>query len=99
MGKLNKPKFKPEICRVKLNQEQAVLTCSCYDQGQQWVHDSSPSVKGVGVGPSPKGRKGRTSPLACMPQFYPYGWAGKILWFSYGLNTGYYLSQSESATS
>jgi hypothetical protein len=26
-----KPKFKPEITRVKLNPEQAVLTCACYD--------------------------------------------------------------------
>lgn len=25
-----KPKFKPEIARVKLNPEQAVLVCSCY---------------------------------------------------------------------
>jgi len=25
-----KPKFKPEITRVKLNPEQAVLGCSCY---------------------------------------------------------------------
>ena len=25
-----KPKFKPEISRIKLNVEQAVLTCSCY---------------------------------------------------------------------
>ncbi len=26
-----KPKFKPVITRVKLNPEQAVLQCSCYD--------------------------------------------------------------------
>ena len=26
-----KPKFKPEITRVKLNPEQAVLACACYD--------------------------------------------------------------------
>jgi len=25
-----KPKFKPEITRVKLNPEQAVLSCACY---------------------------------------------------------------------
>lgn len=25
-----KPKFKPEITRVKLNPEQAVLACACY---------------------------------------------------------------------
>jgi len=27
-----KPKFKPEVTRVKLNPEQAILGC-CYDQG------------------------------------------------------------------
>ncbi len=26
-----KPKFKPEITRVALNPEQAVLVCNCYD--------------------------------------------------------------------
>lgn len=26
-----KPKFRPVITRVKLNPEQAVLACSCYD--------------------------------------------------------------------
>ncbi len=28
-----KPKFKPVITRVKLNPEQAVLTCTCYSTG------------------------------------------------------------------
>jgi len=28
-----KPKFKPTITRIKLNPEQAVLACSCYDSG------------------------------------------------------------------
>ena len=28
-----KKKFKPEITRIKLNPEQAVLSCSCYDSG------------------------------------------------------------------
>lgn len=28
-----KPKFKPVITRIKLNPEQAVLTCFCYDSG------------------------------------------------------------------
>jgi hypothetical protein len=28
-----KPKFRPVITRVKLNPEQAVLTCECYDTG------------------------------------------------------------------
>ncbi|MFH0732129.1 MAG: hypothetical protein V2A72_04295 [Candidatus Omnitrophota bacterium] len=29
----NKKKFKPQVTRVKLNPEQAVLGCSCYDIG------------------------------------------------------------------
>lgn len=29
-----KPKFKPEITRVKLNPEQAVLSCGCYNNGR-----------------------------------------------------------------
>ena len=28
-----KPKFRPEITRVRLNPEQAVLQCTCHDQG------------------------------------------------------------------
>jgi len=32
-----KPKFKPEITRVKLNPEQAVLSCNCFQYG--WVTD------------------------------------------------------------
>ncbi len=30
-----KQKFRPEISRVKLTIEQAVLTCSCYDVGEK----------------------------------------------------------------
>jgi len=30
-----KPKFKPVITRVKLNPEQAVLTCACHTVGYQ----------------------------------------------------------------
>jgi hypothetical protein len=33
----NKPKFKPEITRIKLNPEQAVLTCSCFNTGHNWL--------------------------------------------------------------
>ena len=35
-----KPKFKPEITRVKLNPEQAVLSCTCMSIGMQWTHTS-----------------------------------------------------------
>jgi hypothetical protein len=31
-----KLKFKPTITRVKLNPEQAVLTCGCYTTGGRW---------------------------------------------------------------
>ncbi len=30
-----KPKFKPQITRVKLNPEQAVLACTCYNTGKR----------------------------------------------------------------
>jgi hypothetical protein len=39
-----KPKFKPVVTRVKLNPEQAVLTCSCYSEGWQF----GPGTPGVG---------------------------------------------------
>ncbi|MFH1191654.1 MAG: hypothetical protein V1670_05615 [Candidatus Omnitrophota bacterium] len=32
-----KPKFKPVITRVKLNPEQAVLSCNCYSSGARLV--------------------------------------------------------------
>lgn len=31
-----KMKFKPEITRVRLNPEQAVLACTCYSGGLRW---------------------------------------------------------------
>jgi len=31
-----KPKFRPEIRRIKLNPEQAVLFCACYSQGKRY---------------------------------------------------------------
>ena len=35
------PKFKPEITRIKLNPEQAVLTCNCYDDNTRWLVTSA----------------------------------------------------------
>lgn len=40
-----KPKFKPVITRVKLNPEQAVLSCNCYGWGYQTAI-AGPSLKG-----------------------------------------------------
>lgn len=31
-----KPKFKPEITRIRLNPEQAVVMCACYNLGRQY---------------------------------------------------------------
>jgi len=38
---LSKQKFKPNISRVKLNPEQAVLVCACYNQGFGDISTSS----------------------------------------------------------
>lgn len=43
---MQKPKFKPEINRVKLNPEQAVLQCSCYDTNRHPL----PPETGGGLG-------------------------------------------------
>jgi len=37
-----KPKFKPEITRVKLNPEQAVLACPCYVSGYRTGTSTNP---------------------------------------------------------
>lgn len=48
-----KPKFRPEIRRIKLNPEQAVLACTCYQFGRR-VYDGAvvtryfPQYPGVG---------------------------------------------------
>lgn len=34
---VKKPKFKPVITRVKLNPEQAVLTCTCMSRNTRWT--------------------------------------------------------------
>jgi len=41
-----KAKFRPEIVKVKLDSEQAVLTCVCYDVG----HYNSHSVGSTSIG-------------------------------------------------
>ena len=35
-----KPKFRPKITRIKLNSEQAVLTCNCWSSG---IHGTDPA--------------------------------------------------------
>ena len=45
-----KPKFKPVITRVKLNPEQAVLSCNCYYFGVRWAGAmlADPPLTGIG---------------------------------------------------
>lgn len=38
-----KPKFRPVITRIKLNPEQAVLSCNCYG----WGHQTAVAGSGV----------------------------------------------------
>jgi hypothetical protein len=45
-----KPKFKPQISRVKLNPEQAVLSCSCYGPGNPGDWHVRVIFKGAGLG-------------------------------------------------
>lgn len=41
-----KPKFKPEVTRIKLNPEQAVLQCACYNSGWNGEGKAHPSEQG-----------------------------------------------------
>jgi hypothetical protein len=66
-----KPKFKPEITRVKLNPEQAVLTCSCYSMGYQY--QGAPIIIDDPLPPAdethflgPKNAYADANPIACM---------------------------------
>lgn len=45
-----KPKFNPEITRVKLNPEQAVLSCTCFDANklEGGTHGSATQVCLIG---------------------------------------------------
>jgi len=48
-----KPNFRPKVTRIKLNPEQAVLTCSCYDGGTTWdYYGPGHYLLGVSNGPS-----------------------------------------------
>jgi hypothetical protein len=42
-------KFNPQITRVKLNPEQAVLACPCYDTGWDGQGDPHPAQQGCDI--------------------------------------------------
>ncbi|MBN3038786.1 MAG: hypothetical protein JW869_05135 [Candidatus Omnitrophica bacterium] len=44
-----KQKFNPQITRVKLNPEQAVLACACYNSGYDGAGDSHPAQQGCDI--------------------------------------------------
>lgn len=45
---MSKPKFNPIVTRIKLNPEQAVLSCACWDLGRyQAVTTNRTDVAGV----------------------------------------------------
>ena len=53
-----KLRFKPEITRVKLDPEQAVLNCACYDLGNQSFYNALGSAPGPDI-------------VACNTNMYP----------------------------
>jgi hypothetical protein len=62
---LKKPKFKPEITRIKLNPEQAVLTCSCYSTGYRGTPDmTDPAEETHFLGP--KNAYASLYPVVCV---------------------------------
>ncbi len=59
--RVQKPKFKPVVTRVKLNPEQAVLQCNCYATGQVGVFGGGsvqldPDIGGPFVACNPVGK-------------------------------------------
>jgi hypothetical protein len=60
-----RPKFKPEIRRIKLNPEQAVLACSCYANGHRY---SGTSLNGPNMGVVACGPGGRADFMSDAPK-------------------------------
>ena len=69
-----KPKFRPKITRVKLNPEQAVLTCNCFSRGVIGVLPKT--FSDVSYGTACEGERGRLGHIVGYdtgdPRFYGY---------------------------
>jgi len=69
-----KPKFKPVITRIKLNPEQAVLSCNCFNTGTRYKdigqYVSFPSFFGCNSG---KGHAGLSDNTITCHQAIGYG--------------------------
>lgn len=50
---VSKPKFNPKILRVKLNPEQAVLSCSCFDISAIPTGSHNSGELACAIGPAP----------------------------------------------
>ncbi len=48
-----KPKFRPRITRIKLNPEQAVLACNCFNSNWNVIRVASGSGYALGANPFP----------------------------------------------
>ena len=68
-----KPKFKPVITRVKLNPEQAVLTCNCYSGGMRMFQATyfGDTYSGVTCQYSSRSQAKHNMPV-CNPTAYYY---------------------------
>ena len=62
-----KPKFKPDIIRIKLNPEQAVLICECFIEGRKYV----------GTGGAPEFLTICTAIVNGSKSYFPYGMHGE----------------------
>lgn len=67
MGK--KPGFRPKVTRIKLNPEQAVLSCDCFNLGVRWA----PSRLVVTVSFPAADRSGVCSSRTKIGSDYAYG--------------------------
>ena len=86
-------KFRPEITRVKLNPEQAVLTCNCYGEG--WKTDfSGPRFIHFGTGP-----ENRWHNTCNYDHYRPDVKSSFHLWGHYEHVASYYNRFSESSAS
>lgn len=69
-----KTRFKPEIKRIKLNPEQAVLACSCHN-GQRWLSTTShPGYPGTNDHCNPGGKYSSRRPCTTTGPVVGYRW-------------------------
>ncbi|MFH1413697.1 MAG: hypothetical protein ABIG56_02510 [Candidatus Omnitrophota bacterium] len=84
---MKKPRFKPRIARVKLNPEQTVLTCTCYQPGPLGAYEVVENWAGLYTeSPGPGG------------WVYCYGVRGTKLLQAGGSDTRYNLAPGSASS-